>query len=92
MSYALKLSEEGRVLSACVVLRGGVYDGMPVVSALPDGNIADYRYVGGEFLPDPLPIDGEQTAQGPSLEGRVELLEATTDDIILMMAELIGGE
>lgn len=92
MSYALNLSEEGRVLSACVVLRGGVYDGMPVVSALPEGNIADYRYTGGEFLFDPLPADEEQTAQEPSLEGRVDALETTTDDIILMMAELIGGE
>ena len=28
----------------------------------------------------------------PSLENRVETLETTTDDIILLMADLIGGE
>ena len=28
----------------------------------------------------------------PSLENRVEALESTTDDMILLMADLIGGE
>ena len=28
----------------------------------------------------------------PSLENRVEVLESTTDDMILLMADLIGGE
>ena len=28
----------------------------------------------------------------PSLENRVEVLETTTDDMILLMADLIGGE
>ena len=28
----------------------------------------------------------------PSLESRVEVLETTTDDMILLMADLIGGE
>ena len=28
----------------------------------------------------------------PTLESRVEVLESTTDDMILLMADLIGGE
>ena len=28
----------------------------------------------------------------PSIENRVEVLESTTDDMILLMADLIGGE
>ena len=28
----------------------------------------------------------------PTLENRVEVLESTTDDMILLMADLIGGE
>lgn len=34
----------------------------------------------------------EQPAPTPTIEERVESLENTSDDIILMMAELIGGE
>lgn len=34
----------------------------------------------------------EQTDPEPTPEERIAALEATTDDMILMMAELIGGE
>ena len=36
MKYALKLAEDNRILSACVVLPKGNYDGMPLVDALPE--------------------------------------------------------
>ena len=38
-------------------------------------------------------MDGDYTPpeQKPTTEQRVDALETTTDDIILMMAELIGG-
>lgn len=39
--------------------------------------------------------DQEETLKpvpSPTLESRVETLETTTDDMILLMAELIGGE
>ena len=38
-------------------------------------------------------MDGDYTApeQRPTTEQRVDALETTTDDIVLMMAELIGG-
>ena len=34
----------------------------------------------------------EEARNRPTLEDRVETLETTTDDMILLMAELIGGE
>ena len=55
------------------------------------GNIADYRYVDGQYVYDPLP-DPEPEPDAPTLEERVEVLETTTDDMILLMADLIGGE
>ena len=54
MKYALNLGEDGRILSAWVVLPNGNYDGMPIVNELPEGNVADYRYVDGEYIYDPL--------------------------------------
>lgn len=34
----------------------------------------------------------EEARNRPTMESRVETLETTTDDMILLMAELIGGE
>ena len=53
--YALNLGEGGRILSACVALSIGNYDGMPQVGSLPEGDISDYKYLGGEYVYDPLP-------------------------------------
>ena len=64
------------------------------------------RTVGGAYrykLVDGKPVEctAEEIAQQeealkpvptPSLENRVEVLESTTDDMILLMADLIGGE
>lgn len=55
MRYALNLADDGRVLSAWVVLPHGSYTGMPIVDVLPEGNLPDYRYVDGEYIYDPLP-------------------------------------
>lgn len=65
--------------------------GDTVVEKLPDGELADYRYVDGQYVYDPLP-DPEPEPDAPTLEERVEVLETTTDDMILLMADLIGGE
>lgn len=53
--YALNLGDGGRILSACVVLSIGNYEGMPQVESLPDGDISDYKYLDGEYVYDPLP-------------------------------------
>lgn len=51
--YSLNLSEDKRILSACVCLEGFEYTN--IVDTLPDGNISDYKYIGGEFVYEPLP-------------------------------------
>lgn len=53
--FALNISEDNRILSACKVLPNGNYDGMPIVDTLPEGNLPDYLYVNGEYVYDPLP-------------------------------------
>ena len=62
MIYALNLTDDGRILSACIVLgwQEGhdipeTYNGMPVVEKLPDGDVTEYRYIDGEFVYDPKP-------------------------------------
>lgn len=92
MASALCLYVDNRIHSAWRVLPNGNYDGMPIVEELPEGDITDYRYSDGAYIYDPLPhSDPEPPVQTPTLEDRVESLESTTDDMILMMAELIGG-
>ena len=44
----------------------------------------------GSVWSEPERIEAPEQNE-PTTEQRVELLETTTDDIILMMAELIGG-
>lgn len=57
--YALNLAKDGRVLSATEDQYGA--EGQPRVESLPSGetpeenDISNYRYVGGEFIYDPLP-------------------------------------
>ena len=53
--FALSLDEYNRIYSAWVVLPNGNYEGMPIVDTLPDGDIADYLYMNGEYIYDPLP-------------------------------------
>lgn len=65
MKYALNLAEDNRILSACVVLPNGNYDGMPIVDVLPEGNIYEYRYVNGEYIHDPLPEPEQPEPEKP---------------------------
>ena len=81
--YALNLSEDNRILSACVPLPNaenengepivelvdGKYNGMVVVETLPDGDVSDYLYADGEYIYDTLPIVSEE-------------LDPTTEDIM----------
>ena len=52
MKYALNLSNDGRVLSATYPQYAPA-DAV-AVEALPDGDISEYRYSGGEFIHDPV--------------------------------------
>lgn len=79
MTYALNLADDNRILSACVVLPNGNYDGMPVVDKLPGGetgeekNIHEWRFVNGKYEYDPLP--NEETEPPRTTEERLSELE-----------------
>lgn len=79
MRYALNLDTDNRILSACVVLNIGNYDGMPIVNTLPDGDITDYKYIDGEYVYEPLPKPVEPDP------------EPTTDEVLDVLLG-IGGE
>jgi hypothetical protein len=51
--YALKLAEDGRILSATYPQYAPA-DAV-IVAALPEGDISDYRYVAGQYVYEPLP-------------------------------------
>lgn len=74
MTYALNLADDGRILSAAVMLPKGKYDGQPIVDTLPDGNLYEYRYADGKFIYDPLPVSEEE--HQPTQEERIAALEA----------------
>lgn len=70
------------------------YFPQPIIT---DGGAYSYKLVDGQ----PVECTAEEIAAQeealkpvptPSLENRVEVLESTTDDMILLMADLIGGE
>lgn len=63
MNYALNLAEDGRVLS--VTYPQYAPDDAPLVDSLPDGNVADYRYIDGEFVYDPLPEEPKAVVISP---------------------------
>ena len=53
MSYALNIDKDNRILS--VTYEKYATPAMPLVDALPDGNVNDYLYVDGQYVYDPLP-------------------------------------
>lgn len=53
MKYALNLAENNRILSA--TYEEFATDGASIVDELPEGDIANYLYVGGQYKYDPLP-------------------------------------
>lgn len=67
MRYALKLREDGRILSA--TFEKYATNNMPLVDTLPEGDITDYIYQNGEYIHSPLPKPGE-------------IKEVTTDDVL----------
>lgn len=75
--YSLNLSEDNRILSACVCLEGVEYEN--IVDALPDGDVSDYKYVNGKYVYDPLP------------EPEPETTEPTADEVLDVLLG-IGGE
>lgn len=61
---------------------------------MDERGIYRYKLVDGkpmERTAEEMDADYTPTEQRPTTEQRVDALETTTDDIILMMAEIIGG-
>jgi hypothetical protein len=53
MKYALNLAEDNRILS--VTYEKYAHKNAILVTSLPDGDVADYLYVDGEYVYSPLP-------------------------------------
>ena len=70
MASALCLYDDNRIHHACSIIHNGkklndlqvkelypegIYNGMPIVDTIPEGNLPDYLYVNGEYVYDPHP-------------------------------------
>ena len=71
MKYKLNLDDDGRVLSVTYSKYGT--DDMPEVDEFPK-NVTEYRYVDGEFIHDPNPIE-QPKIPVPTIGERVTELE-----------------
>ena len=72
----------------------GNYFSQPIIT---DGGAFRYKLLDGvpvECTAEEIAAQEEalKPVPTPSLENRVEVLETTTDDMILLMADLIGGK
>lgn len=83
IKYALNLASDGRILSATYP-KYAPEDAVKVDS-LPEGNIADYRYVDGEYIHDPIPV--QEQPEEISIEDRVGELEEALNMILLGVTE-----
>ena len=80
--YALNLNEENRILS--VTFDEFAPIDQPRVDKLPSGNIADYKYIDGEFVHDPLPLVEviEEPTQMDRIEAQVTYTAMMTDTLL----------
>lgn len=81
MNYALTLAEDGRILSA--TYEEFASDSAVLVDELPEGNIADYLYIDGEYIHDPQP---EPEEPGPS---QLDIIEAQVTYTAMMTDTLL---
>lgn len=75
MKYALNLSEDGRILSATYEQYAS--ENMPLVDALPEGDIYEYLYQNGEYIHDPLPKPEE--VEEPNADAVLNALLGVTE-------------
>ena len=76
--FALNLDIDGRILSATYPQYAT--DDMPIVEALPDGDISDYLYVDGKYVYEPVP-KAEEPEPTPT---EMERLRADVEFIAIM--------
>ncbi|MDO4493826.1 MAG: hypothetical protein Q4C53_08085 [Clostridia bacterium] len=75
MKYALNIGEGGRILS--VTFARFAMPWMPLSDTLPEGDITDYRFIGAEYVYDPLPRP--EPPEEPTIEERLDECEMTAD-------------
>lgn len=82
MRYALNLAEDGRILS--VTYPQYAPKDAVKVNELPEGNIADYRYVDGAFVHDPIPVEPveEKPSQLDIIEAQVTYTAMITNTLL----------
>ena len=80
--YSLKLDLNKRILSACKCFEGQEYDN--VVAQLPIGDIANYKYIDGGFIYDPLPVvvEEERASDFDKLEAQIMYTAMMTDTLL----------
>ena len=83
MKYRLNVDKDGRVLSATFDKYGS--SDMPLVEALPDGDVSQYRYVDGAFVLDPVEVP--ELPVPTTLDERVAELEEALELILSGVVE-----
>ena len=82
MKYALNLAEDSRILSATYE-KYAPADAVQV-DELPEGNLYEYRYVDGEYVYDPIPVEPveEKPSQLDIIEAQVTYTAMMTDTLL----------
>jgi hypothetical protein len=82
MKYALNLAEDGRILS--VTFEKYAPEDAVLVDELPEGNVADYRYVDGAYVYDPIPVEPveEKPSQLDIIEAQLFYTAMQTDTLL----------
>lgn len=82
MKYALNLAEDGRILSATYE-EFAPADAV-IVEELPDGDLYEYRYIDGEYIHDPIPVEPveEVPSQLDIIEAQVTYTAMMTDTLL----------
>ena len=84
--YALNLDINNRILSSCIVLPT-TPETMPRIDTLPEGNLNDWLYVGGEYVYDPLPAPEAAVYADRNYEiGEVATVEGTLYEFLTNVA------
>lgn len=80
--YALNLNEENRILS--VTFDKYASANQPRVEELPESDISEYKYIDGEFIHDPLPVEEiiEEPTQLDKIEAQVAYTAMMTDTLL----------
>ena len=81
MKYALNLAEDGRVLS--VTKERFAPTNAVLVDEKPDGNVADYRFVDGQYVYEPIPVEETKPSQLDLIEAQVAYTAMMTDTLLV---------